>query len=257
MVKVASIENKYLKVSINLNGGSLTSIIDKSNDRELFYQVDSRSWTSQDVVIFPLIARIKNGKYTVNDKEFSLKSHGIARYSTFEIKEQTKESITIKLLYNEETLKVYPFKFELDVIYTLKDHVLEITKEVNNLDDKDIYFYLGSHPALKVSGYETEKSFNFKDVYIDFGKPIKTYRYILNDDGSLLTGKKKEITLTRLAITKEFINEFKTIILDAKNIFEVNLYTKDYHYKFSIGNNPILAIWSKPGFGDFLCIEPW
>ena len=62
------LENDILKIEINENGGCLKSIYDKIKNEELLYQPDKRSWSGQDVVIFPFVARLKNGSYTVDGK---------------------------------------------------------------------------------------------------------------------------------------------------------------------------------------------
>jgi galactose mutarotase-like enzyme len=255
---IYAIENGYLKVSVNSFGGCLTSIIDKkNNNKELLYQVDERSWHSQDVVIFPLVGRIRDGKYSVDGKFYSLKSHGVARYSEFEVKEKSKEEITLSLIYSEESLLSYPFKFELNITYSVKNNVLNVIRTVKNLDDKDIYFYIGSHPALKVSGKENKEEFVFNNVYLDFEKDIDTEQYLLNKDGNLLTGEEEKVKLNKILLTKDLINKYQTIIYNAKDINKVRLITKDYDFMFYLLNDSYLAVWSKPGLGDFVCVEPW
>ena len=79
------IENEFLKVDVTLEGGNLTSIYDKKNNEELLYQKDERSWMGQDVVIFPVVARLKDGSYHVDGKEYFLKNHGVIRYSKLSV----------------------------------------------------------------------------------------------------------------------------------------------------------------------------
>ena len=57
------IENDYLKVTYNLKGAELESIYDKVAQKELLYEIDDRSWHHKDVIIFPFVARLKNGEY--------------------------------------------------------------------------------------------------------------------------------------------------------------------------------------------------
>ena len=44
------------------------------------------------------------------------------------------------LKYNEQTLKKYPYKFELHVIYKIVGDALQVSYEVKNIDNKKIYF---------------------------------------------------------------------------------------------------------------------
>ena len=68
------LENDYLKVIINPNGGCFASIFDKTTNKEILYQPIKESWQGQDVFIFPFVARLKEGKYLVNNKEYYLKN---------------------------------------------------------------------------------------------------------------------------------------------------------------------------------------
>ena len=96
------IENEFLKVAVNINGGSLTSIYDKTNNKELLYQPDGKSWAGQDVVIFPFVARLKDGKYTYNNDTYSMKNHGLIRYNKLELLEEYSFMKLSDLIYELE-----------------------------------------------------------------------------------------------------------------------------------------------------------
>ncbi|GAL77355.1 LacX protein [Algibacter lectus] len=70
-------------------------------------------WSGIAPNLFPIIGALKNNTYTFDNNEYSLPKHGFVRHSNdLEITEQTENSITFKLTYNDELLKIYPFKFE-------------------------------------------------------------------------------------------------------------------------------------------------
>lgn len=62
--------------------------------------------------------------------------------------EKTNERIVFELVYSEETLKVYPYKFLLKITYTLVENGVITGYTVENKDDKTIYFSIGAHPAF-------------------------------------------------------------------------------------------------------------
>ena len=62
--------------------------------------------------------------------------------------EKTDKSITFELLWSEDTLKVYPYKFSLKLSYELLENGVKCSYNVTNLDDKKIYFQIGGHPAF-------------------------------------------------------------------------------------------------------------
>ena len=133
------IENEFLKIEINPHGGCLKSIYDKRKKKELLYQPDGSSWSGQDVVIFPVIAALKNQSYKVGAKSYSLKNHGLIRYNDVYLVSQNEEEITLGFDDNEETLKLYPFKFHFEVTYKLKNDKISIKYHVINKNDKTMY----------------------------------------------------------------------------------------------------------------------
>ena len=251
------IENNFLKVEVTLEGSSLTSIYDKKNNVELLYQKDQRSWMGQDVVIFPIIAGIKDRECIVEGKKYSMKNHGLIRYVKSNVISHTSNEIVLGFKYNEQTLQQYPFKFNFEVCYRLNDNELTVEYRVYNLDDKDMYFNVGGHPALIVDGYETSDRFVFNDVRLVFDKEYETNQYVLSEVGNLISHTEKVILPSNYLITKDLIEEHKTLIYDVKDINEVILKTNDRSYVFDISKCNVLAIWSMPGFGNYICVEPW
>lgn len=252
-----SIENEFTKIEVNENGGSLTSVYDKVYKNELLYQPDDRSWQGQDVVIFPFIARLKNGSYMVDGNDYYMKNHGLIRYNTMKLYKKTDTSLILFFDSNEETLKAYPYRFHFEIKYELIGHILSIRYKITNTDDKTIYYEFGGHPALKASGYELPDGFEFENTKIEFDTSLEINRYYLNEDGSLITGKSINKIPREFYINKKMIAEAKTLIFDAKDLYTVILVTNGYAYKFDINEAEILAIWSDPHFGDYICVEPW
>lgn len=54
----------------------------------------------------------------------------------------------MKLTYSQETLKKYPFKFNLYIRHIIEDDILSTEWHVENADDKDMYFSIGGHPGI-------------------------------------------------------------------------------------------------------------
>ena len=54
----------------------------------------------------------------------------------------------MKLTYSQESLKKYPFKFNLYIRHIIEDDILSTEWHVENADDKDMYFSIGGHPAF-------------------------------------------------------------------------------------------------------------
>lgn len=250
------IENDYLKVEINELGGCFKSIYDKKNNDEILYQPNGTSWSGQDVVIFPVIGALKNHKYMVDGKEYTLKNHGIIRYEMVKYNVINDEDLEIYYDYNERSLKLYPYRFKLTVRYKLEDNKIIISYNVKNEDDKEMYFSLGGHPALKATGRYVDNHFDFENTYCTF-LGIISKQYTLNDSGDQITGSKTVNITGKYVLDKNDIEKNKTLIYDASNLKQVTLYTNGYEYIFDVSKAPIIAIWSMKNTGNFICIEPW
>ena len=252
-----TIENEYLRVTVTVDGGSLTSIYDIKNKQELLYQPDERSWKGQDVVIFPFVARLKNGTYTVDGQEYSMKTHGLIRYSKVSLYKISGDNLTLYFDSNEETLKSYPYRFHFEISYMLNGHVLSIRYKITNTDTKDIYYSFGGHPAIKASGIEKVDGFEFTDTKIEFENTLDVYRYYLDETGNLITGKSINKLARELILNKKMIADAKTLIFDAKDINNAILVTNNHFFKFDTSEAEVLALWTDPHFGDYICVEPW
>ena len=251
------IENDYLKVEVALEGGALTSIYDKKRNLEHLYQKDERSWMGQDVVIFPIIGAIKDRECIIDGKVYSMKNHGLIRYVTLDVVSHKADEIVLGYRYNEDTLKQYPYKFNFEICYSLNENELKIEYRVYNLDDKDLFFNVGGHPALIVDGYENETGYVFENVKLLFDKDYEVDQFMIDDSGSLISHVEKAHIPAEYVISKGIIAEAKTLIYDTTDINEVTLVSNDKVFKFDITQSNVLAIWSKPGFGNYLCVEPW
>ena len=47
------------------------------------------------------------------------------------------------------------------------------------------------------------------------------------------------------------------MIYDVKDIDEVILDSNGKKFVFDISKALVLAVWTNPGFGNYLCVEPW
>ena len=78
--------------------------------------------------------------------------HGFAKKSVFEIEKSTDTEGIFLLKESPDTLKHYPFHFELRIIYTLKNDSIHIKYSVTNTDTKTMYFSIGAHEAYACDG---------------------------------------------------------------------------------------------------------
>lgn len=243
------IENEFLIVKSKEKGAELTSIVLKETGREYLWQA-SNLWQRQSPILFPIVGNLKDDKITINKKSYPLKSHGFARDLEFELVKEDVTSVTYQLSENEETLKVYPYSFNLYITYTLKRHTLDVNFEVENTNQNSMYFSIGGHPAFNCNAEEGE----FSDYFLEFEKeetaPIFPKSKLIADTGTPYLKNAKTLQLNK----KVFAND-ALIFKNLQSTF-VRLKNKNgtNEVKITFEKFPVFIVWSK---GDkFVCLEP-
>src|SRR5665213_1925757 len=170
------IENDHLVVRINKKGAELQSV--QLNALEYLWQADPNYWGKHAPVLFPIIGELKDGKYIFENKEYHLPRHGFARDKMFEATQTSSSSAIFTLHSNEETLAVYPFQFIFQVQYEIKEHTLYCSYIVKNVNDGDIYFSVGGHPAFRVP---LNDKLQYTDYTLAFDNDSSLERFLLNN----------------------------------------------------------------------------
>ena len=97
---------------------------------------------------FRLWENVRNGETVIKDHIYQMPKHGFCKESEFEVTEQTENSVTFLLKANEETLKHYPYDFELYLSYHLNGSTLSMDYRVINKDSDIMYYHIGAHPGF-------------------------------------------------------------------------------------------------------------
>jgi galactose mutarotase-like enzyme len=243
-----TISNSTLSASIKHSGAELFSLKDNQN-KEYIWEGNPDFWGKHSPILFPIVGTLKNNKYTINGTEYQLPRHGFARDMEFELINKTDNSATFSLKSDVETLKKYPFEFELQLIYTLEESSLNIEYKVINKAEGKMPFSIGAHPAIALPE-------NFENYAFEFEKEETLKYYLLEND--LISNKTKvlETTDNLVPLTyKLFENDaliFKTLESKSLTILENS---KPY-IKVNFEDFPSLGIWTKEQ-APFICIEPW
>ena len=240
-------------------GGEILSIVDFENEnKEYIWVGDKKYWDGHGPNLFPIVGRVKEGKYVYNGKEYSIKSpHGFVWISKLNIYSYSDNSITFNLKSNTETKKSYPFDFDYYVKYTLIDKKVIVSYTViNTSDTEDLIFALGAHPGFNVPLNKDEK---FEDYYLEFGEKCTPDEIICKE--AFLTGETRPYELEDGKILRLRHNLFdndaillqnhakKVTIRSDKSERGVSVTFPDFKY---------LGIWhTNKTDAPFVCIEPW
>jgi len=251
------LSNEVLKISVKPKGAELCEIASVKNDKQFMWHADPDIWGSFAPNLFPVIGSLKDGQYTFEGQTYNMPKHGFVRHNkTITLSNQTKNSLTFSLKHNEGLLRLFPFKFEFLITYTLNHNTLDITHTVKNLDDKAIYFSIGGHPAFKCPVYNDE---NYTDYSLVFNKQEITKTYLLNKTNGLVTNQTKPVfdTENSINLRPDLFNEDALIFKDLKSR-QVALVSKTHGEILNVSFKDFnyLGIWAKPN-APYVCIEPW
>jgi galactose mutarotase-like enzyme len=255
-VKMVEIKNQYFKVGVLLKGAELCSLKKIQTCTEYIWQADQEIWSSHAPNLFPIIGALKDGEVFYEEIAYPLTRHGFIRNNEHvKLKEQSEERLVFQLSFSEETLKLYPFKFDFQISFTLNDRTLTISHKITSLDNKPMYFSLGGHPAFNAPLFEGE---TYEDYYLEFDQKLNLKTHLFTDEGLI---SEKTAIVTRND-NKIWLNKglFDNDALIFKNILskEVALKSKNKGTILTVQYNDFkhLGIWAIPA-APFVCIEPW
>lgn len=244
-----TIHNDTLELSADTFGAELHSL--KLRGKEYLWQCGD-AWKRFAPILFPFICSPKDRAYTAGGKPYKMKcNHGFARDMEFSFKSQTDSSLSFVLTENAESLAQYPYKFALEVRYTISDNSVRVENFVTNTDSSDMYFYLGAHPAFNCPLNEGD---SFDDYYAEFDE----------NEHITQTVSGKEITLVengkRLDMTRALFDN-DSIPLEFPNSKAVSLKSKNggscVRLEYPVSD--CITVWSPTGDDNarFVCLEPW
>ena len=239
------LENDILKITVDTHGAELSSIKNKKENKEMLWQGDPEFWGRRSPVLFPVVGKYKNGKTAYEGKEYFSGQHGFARDIEFTLVEKTETKISFELLSNEETLKQYPFRFRLVCSFELNNDRIIVGWNVENIDDKKIYFSIGAHPAFYCEKDKTVLSMNEENI-----------KYALINSNGLYTPQKYDVENSFVLHDNVFDND--ALIIENSDVNEISLIDNNKKYLTIKFDAPIFGIWSPTKKNaPFVCIEPW
>ncbi len=249
------IKNDYLEAVIASKGAELRKLHDKDKINRM-HNPSVDTWNRVSPILFPQISRIPYSTYKVSGLNYQMTTHGFVRDAIFDVVSHTDREITFKYSSNEETLKMYPYEFNLYVTYQIMDNILEVSFKVENPSDKKLLYMLGGHPGFRVPLYKDEK---YTDYSLMFKKKETVKRMCVVD--GFLANVYEDYLLDSDIINLNH-NLFKDDALIFKNLRSsyVELVSKNHDKKirFHFADFQILAIWSKEEENaNLLCLEPW
>lgn len=249
------ISNDKITIQVDSMGAELKSLKRVADAKEYLWQGDPAYWGRTSPVLFPIVGALKNGRYRIGEKEYSMGQHGFARDMEFQLKSQVAAEIWFSLRSDEKTLAVYPYPFLLEIGYELVGSMVIVKWRVSNPEGAPICFSIGGHPGFLCP--------------IDPGTDQTQYRLLFDAkeqivssciEGGLLGKDKKTYKLRDgvLPITADLFDG-DALVVENDQAHSVALVKPDGTPYLTVDfDAPLFGIWSPPKKkAPFICIEPW
>lgn len=251
-----TIENAFLKLTVNTLGAQAVSLIRKSDGVEHMWEADPGLWGYHAPILFPHTGGLPGGKLEAKGKVYQSPQHGFARTQEHTLVKKTGDTLVLELTDNEQTLQCWPYHFRLTSVFTLDGDTVHHTLSVENNDEEPMPFGIGFHPAFAVPFDKNHKATDYELRFSRKESPI-----VMNTlPKGLITGDSKYIWKNQQSIPlDEHLFDNDSYCMTGLHSETLGLYEKDSQRAVVcwIENFPHTLIWSKPGMPRFVCIEPW
>ena len=232
-----------IEITTKTQGAELTSI--KFNGKERLHDGVS-DWNRHAPVLFPIVGKVKDGQTIIENQVCKMGQHGFARDMEFE---KIGENSYL-LRYSEETLKKFPYRFEFKISYETTGDSVTTKYEIKNIDNKNIRFGLGGHPAFCCDYSNGELEFEKREDEVQVYQLENGLVKLEEED------KTKFINENKMSLNSTIFDDDAIILKKLKSNKVILKENNKNILEFDFTDFPILGIWSKPG-ANFVCIEPW
>lgn len=249
------LRNEHIAIVVATKGAELQSIKD-AEETEYLWQGNPKYWPRRSPILFPLVCSVENDTYRVDGQEYHLPRHGFARDKEFTVIRQGADRVTLALHESEETLKVYPFCFNLAVTYRLDGNKIHVIWHVENTDTKDIHFQIGGHPAFNVPGMKEGDQLE-GCITLDNKKPLVGLKSYVDGSHDM-----EDVPVEADYGVIEFDNHFfrnDSVKIHRSQVRQAVLLDEDDQPAVTVEfHTPVIAFWSPfDKHAPFVCIEPW
>ena len=259
------LENGKLRVTVSDAGAELVSVWDKEREVERIWCGDAAVWARHAPILFPFVGKVAGGRYSYRGQEYKMTSHGFARDREFELVDADESSVTHVLRWNEESLKIYPFKFALYVKHSfdeknpcrIKIEWKVVNEESIENNGRTMLYGIGGHSAFTYPKGVSAADCSLKIEGSSLGKSLEYH--LLDGDGCIDMSKKYELELEDgRAVVEEHMFDKDALIVLGKQIEKIELCDNESraYVCMSCEGFPYFGIWSKK-VDEFICLEPW
>jgi galactose mutarotase-like enzyme len=247
------ISSGTLSAAINPFGAELSSLRD-GEGRELMTDADPAFWTGRAPLLFPVVGALNGDVLRAGGREYSLPKHGFARRMGFAVTEALPSRASFRLEADEAMLKVYPWRFSLDISFELSGATLSMEARIGNRGEAAMPASFGFHPAF---AWPLPYGRDRADHRIRFDADEPGALRALTPGGLIAPGERPSPLDGRTLHLDDSLFTDDALIWDPVASRRVTYGASDGpQLVVDFPDMPMLGIWTKPG-ARYVCIEPW
>ncbi|MDL2325199.1 aldose 1-epimerase family protein [Ruminococcaceae bacterium OttesenSCG-928-A16] len=254
------LENDLLQITVEDKGAELAHITYIKTGQELLWSADPAVWNRHAPLLFPYCGGLYNNQLVVNGVAYPAAKHGFARDTVFNCVRADAKTLVYRLEANDETRRLYPFSFVLEVAYTLQNNSVVQTVTVHNTagpNGQMLPFNVGFHPGFVLPLTPGQKTEDYEVFFEEPESPIVIETpdgYVSGSTRKLFAGK-QTISLTGSIFANDSICLSG---LRSGHIFLREKQNPQRNIRLKTGAFPYVLLWGPPsGPLPFMCIEPW
>jgi galactose mutarotase-like enzyme len=247
------LSSDFLSADIDPKGAQLSALRDREG-RDLLWDGDPAVWAGRAPLLFPIVGVLVGGNYRLGSKSYTLPRHGFARNRMFSVESTNPTAAVFRLSDDEDTLRVYPFRFNLDIQFRLGGPTLSVTATIRNDGGEVMPASFGYHPAFRWPlPYGQPRAAHFIEFATDEPDAVRR----LDSAGLLTPDRHPTPIVQRRLLLQDSLFEGDALILDrVRSRSVVYGSAAGPRLRVEFADAPYLGIWSKSG-AQFICIEPW
>ena len=248
-----ALESDGLAAAVDPLGAQL-SLLRDGKGRDLLWDGDPAIWKGRAPLLFPIVGALAGGSYRVGSNTYRLPRHGFARDRRFEVVRSTRATAELELTADQESLRMYPFRFALQVRFELDGATLLLRTRIRNTGDRPMPASFGYHPGLRWPlPFGRERLHHAIEFDLDEPAPMRRL-----DAEGLLTPvpHATPISNRRLELDDSLFRDDVMIFDQVRSRCVTYGADGGPRLRLSYPDARYLGIWTKPG-APFVCIEPW
>lgn len=247
------LSNEIITVEVTEHGAELVSL--QKDGREYMWSGDPAYWNRHAPILFPAVGKPYNNELHADGKTYTMKQHGYARDSEFEIIGDGRLRMKPSPLGES-----YPYRLGLEACYRLRGSSVEVEWTVENLDGREAWFQIGAHPGFLLPDYDVEDGNHGYIRFLDReGKPISPVAVSALEAGNRVPlAAPRQIPAVMPLGGDTFAHD--ALMLEGGQVTQAVLCDKEGNEVLAV-NCPqaeAYGIWAPHKEGcPFVCLEPW